>query len=267
MSFGRPGLLSVTFRQLSPEDIVRLAQANGLSVLEWGGDVHVPPGDTARAREVSALSRRSGLEVICYGSYYRAGHEGCDGVPVFRDVLASAEALGAPSIRVWAGRQGSDTADDDYFARVCDDAARIAEVAEGSGIKVVFEFHGKTLTDTPASARRLYEALPQANIGALWQPLPSLDRAAQDESLDVVLPRLAHVHVYHWLPGPPVQRRPLAEGRSAWLAWLTRMAEAERQPDCLLEFLQDDRVDHLPDDADALRSWLTSAADAIESAS
>jgi 3-dehydroshikimate dehydratase len=256
MSFGLPGLVSVTFRQLAPEEIVRIAQANGLLALEWGGDVHVPHGDTARAREVARLSRRSGLNVICYGSYYRVGHEGTDGNPTFRDVLMTAEALGAPCIRVWAGSKGSDTADDDYFARVCDDASRIAEAAAGSSIKVAFELHGGTLTDTPASALKLYQALPQANICSLWQPLASLDRAAQDESLEVVLPRLAHVHVYHWLPGPPRERRPLSEGRSPWLAWLARIAESDRQPDCLLEFLKDDSTDYLAGDAYALRSWL-----------
>ena len=30
--------------------------------IEWGGDVHVPPGDEARARDVAALTREAGLE-------------------------------------------------------------------------------------------------------------------------------------------------------------------------------------------------------------
>ncbi len=46
----RAGLCSVTFRALPPERIVALAAAAGLDVIEWGGDVHVPPGrsDTRR---------------------------------------------------------------------------------------------------------------------------------------------------------------------------------------------------------------------------
>jgi len=64
-----PGLVSVTFRQLTVEEIGELATECGLQAVEWGGDVHVPPGDFAAARR--ALD--TGLKVAAYGSYYRAG--------------------------------------------------------------------------------------------------------------------------------------------------------------------------------------------------
>lgn len=37
------GLVSVSFREERPESILREASAAGLSGIEWGGDVHVPP--------------------------------------------------------------------------------------------------------------------------------------------------------------------------------------------------------------------------------
>jgi len=252
----RPGLVTVTFRRLSPEEIIVAARESGLAVLEWGGDVHVPAGDPRRAAEVGARTREAGLETVCYGSYYRAGHGGEEGAPDFPAVLETAAALGAPLIRVWAGRRGSGHADDAYVAAVCADAAAIADAAAERGIKVAFELHGGTLTDTPASARRFYDMLDHPNIHALWQPLPSLDRAAQDESLEVVLPRLAHVHVYHWRPGPPVERRPLDGGGAEWRSWMARLAAAGRHPDYLLEFVRDDLPANLPADAAALRSWI-----------
>jgi len=250
------GLVTVTFRQLSPEKIVETAKFAGLEVLEWGGDVHVPAGDTQRAREVAVLTQEAGLRTVCYGSYYRVGHPGENSGPHFSVVLETAQALRAPLIRVWAGNKGSEDADDGYFEKVCVDAVSIADAAAVRGLKVAFEFHGGTLADTPASAYKLYSALDHRNIFALWQPLPSLDRAAQDESLEVVLPRLAHVHVYHWLPGPALERRPLVEGKAAWLAWMERIAAAGHHPDYLLEFVHDDNPSHLVADAANLKLWL-----------
>ena len=50
----RTGLVSVTFRKLTPEKIIELVSEAGLNAIEWGGDVHVPHGDLKRAAEVDA---------------------------------------------------------------------------------------------------------------------------------------------------------------------------------------------------------------------
>ncbi|MFN2155934.1 MAG: sugar phosphate isomerase/epimerase, partial [Anaerolineae bacterium] len=95
----RSGLVSITFRQLSPAEIVARAAQAGLEAIEWGGDVHVPHGDVDAARTVRRTTEEAGLQVAAYGAYYRVGHE--EPCP-FADVLESAVALGAPLIRVWA---------------------------------------------------------------------------------------------------------------------------------------------------------------------
>src|ERR1700761_6585245 len=99
-----PGLVSITFRKLSPEEVIALCVEAEVRCIEWGGDVHVPPGDVARAREVGHLTREAGLEVAAYGSYYRLGPNEPGS---FEAVMASAAALGAPTIRGWAGRKGA----------------------------------------------------------------------------------------------------------------------------------------------------------------
>lgn len=253
---GRPGLVTVTFRPLAPEQIVEIAKSNGLQVLEWGGDVHVPAGDTKRAREVAALTRGAGLETICYGSYYRAGHEGEGGKPPFSDVLETAVSLGAPCIRVWAGMRGSQDADEPYFLRVCADANRIAGLAQSRGVRIAFEFHDGTLNDNAEAAARFFGALPHPNIFSLWQPLVSLDEEQRDRSLRVVIPRLAHVHVFHWLPGDPIDRRPMLEGEDHWRAWLNTIREAGCSADALLEFVRGDACGALVEDAVVLRRLL-----------
>ena len=253
---GRSGLVTVTFRQLTPEEIIAVAKGAGLKVLEWGGDVHVPTGNTRRAREVAALTRAAELETICYGSYYSVGHEGEGGKPSFAEVLATAAALGAPSIRVWAGTRGSDAADDAYFTRVCDDANRIADLAAKQGVRIAFEFHDGTLNDNAEAAAKFLAALPHPNIYTLWQPLVSLDAEQRNRSLEVVLPRLAHVHVFHWLPGDPIDRCPLIEGADLWRGWLATMQAAGRRPDTLLEFVKGDNLDALAEDTSVWRKVL-----------
>ena len=68
-----PGLVSVSFRQLPAEEIVRLCAECGLEAVEWGGDIHVPHGDCATAEKVSGLTEAAGLRTAAYGSYYRCG--------------------------------------------------------------------------------------------------------------------------------------------------------------------------------------------------
>ncbi len=99
------GLVSVTFRQLEPDHIVALAREARLASIEWGGDVHAPPGDERRARELGKMTREAGLQVSAYGSYYRLRDEVEEDAP-FEAVLASALALGAPRIRVWPDGSG-----------------------------------------------------------------------------------------------------------------------------------------------------------------
>ncbi len=100
----RPGLVSVTFRKLTPREIVTAAVQAKLQGIEWGGDVHVPHGKIDVAREVAAMTRDAGLAISSYGSYYRLGDEAKDLLP---RVIETAIALGAPVVRVWAGRVGS----------------------------------------------------------------------------------------------------------------------------------------------------------------
>ena len=88
------GLVSVTYRKLSPADVITRAVEAGLSCIEWGSDIHVPQTDPVYARHVGDMTREAGLTVSSYGSYYRLG-AGQD----FAPYLEAARALQAPVIR------------------------------------------------------------------------------------------------------------------------------------------------------------------------
>jgi sugar phosphate isomerase/epimerase len=252
-----PGLVSVSFRKLSPRQIVELARETGLTAIEWGGDVHVPPGDLGRARDVSAMTADSGLSVLAYGSYVRLGEEDA---ATFPDVIETVKALGAPAIRVWAGKRGSADADDAYRHRVIDQARQLATIAADAGVVVCYEYHIDTLTDTDASALALLgaTAADQAAIRTLWQPPHERTVEANIASLRGVLPWLHHVHVFHWPKRG--ERAPLAQGAARWLAYLEALRSADAGDrghwPLLMEFVRNDDPDQLRADAATLHEWI-----------
>lgn len=241
----KAGLTSVSFRKLPVGDVIAAAAGAHLAGIEWGGDVHVPPGDRKAAMETAAATIAAGLEVSSYGSYYRAGD---DSTP-FEAVIEAALALSAPVIRVWAGRRGSADADEAYRRTVVRDTSRIAQMAAGAGVRVAYEFHAGTLTDTPPSARDLLEAVGHEHLGCYWQPVVGQDERANLRSLEMVLPWLANLHVFHWTAG---RRWPLAQGAEPWRSYLDLARTTGRPHWAILEFVAGDDPANLPADAATL---------------
>lgn len=259
----RTGLVSITFRQLNPGQIIDLVNEAGDSIIEWGGDSHVPHGDTQTAEIVGRQTRDAGLDVSCYGSYYRLGLAGFDPgngaakYPEFSAVLDSAIALGAPSIRVWAGRGDSATMDEKTRREAEEDALKIAEQAHAQGIGIAYEYHTKTLTDEIGSALRLLEATQHPAISTLWQPPNDQPESTILESLESVLPRLSNVHVFNWIfPNGQRERRPLSEGRERWMSYLKKLQPLGPR-DYLIEFVLGDATGQYLADAACLRAWLS----------
>lgn len=257
----RPGLVSITFRKLSPNAIIDLSREAGLAGIEWGADVHVPPGEGRIASEVGQATRAAGLAVAAYGSYYRAG-PGLQDETAFDAVLESARMLGAPLIRVWAGpKQPVAEATEQDWKDAVEDARRIAGLAGPLGIRIAFEYHGGTLTEWPETASRLMSECDHANIDTLWQPINGAPVDTCLDALHRVGPRIANLHVFHWGAGFQ-ERFALAEGKDRWLQYLEAVSRYPREGRfALLEFVRDDDPRQLIADAATLREWLAGSSD------
>ena len=249
-----PGLVSVTFRKLTPDEIIALCVKAGVQAIEWGGDVHVPAVDIDRAREVGQRTRDAGLMVASYGSYYRLGGGGKESA-TFEQVLSSAAAIGAPTIRVWAGVEGSKECSAERRREVVADGLRVAKIAADRGITVCLEYHPNTLTDTRDSVRGLLGELDHPNIEFLWQAADEDSVEKNVERLLDVLPRLRNVHVYYWASYN--ERNPLAEGEANWRTFIDIVRESGRTVDFLLEFVRDDSPEQFVSDAATLRRLLS----------
>lgn len=244
------GLVSVSFRQLSVDQLIAIAAEAGLDSIEWGGDVHVPPGDIPLARSAGERTRAAGLTVACYGSYYRLTDAEAG---MAQQVVDTAEAMGAPLIRVWAGNSGSTNASAALRAEICRNAQHIAGLAAEKGIDIAFEFHGGTLTDTAASARALLDAVDSASTGTLWQPPVGMSTADCIDSIRTVAPYIRNIHVFSW---DGTNRLPLQAGAEKWRACLDAIAKLPGDRTLLLEFVRGDEPAQLMQDAACLARWL-----------
>ena len=245
----RTGMTSVTFRKKSPEEIVRLTREAGLDGIEWGGDIHVPAGDLAAARSAAALCREAGLEVLSYGSYFRAGES-----EDFAPVLASAQALGAPVIRIWAGAKPFEESDPAEFSALASRIRAAGELAAAAGIRIGLEYHRGTATQTKEGAVVLLQAVNLPNVGCYWQPNPDIAFEEQLAELRALRPWLMTLHIFNWSAGNAAH--PLSEGAAAWTAYLAEAQNAPGPHDLILEFVKDEQDSAFRDDAAALLSWI-----------
>ena len=252
----RPGLCSVTLRAEPVDTVARIAAECGLTDLEWGGDVHVPPGDSAAIARAVAATHAADARIASYGSYAfalatptRAERE---------ELLDTVVALGAPNVRVW-GQFGAE-ARGPVAAALAAELSTFAAEAADRGVTVSLEFHGGTATADVAGARALLDAVAAPNLFTYWQPpywrdpqSPAADAAEVTDLLD----RLSHLHVYEW--AGPEQRRPLAEGAVRWRPVLTAATGDGDWPGdriAFVEFVPDADPDALRRDAGVLRRWL-----------
>jgi 3-dehydroshikimate dehydratase len=176
-------------------------------------------------------------------------------------VIDTAQALGAPMVRIWTEFGVTPDAPNDDRHRVVDRTARLTDAIAARGLLVALEFHPFTLTHTADSALALLGELGRPDLRTHWQPdptLPSVDAVAE---LERVCAHLAHLHVFSWGPAGIGDRRPLADGVALWRDALAlaeaRGARLEGPRYALCEYVRDDDPEQFARDVSTLRRWLT----------
>lgn len=244
-----PGLVSVTFRKLSRENIAEAMVNAGISAIEWGSDVHIPPNDENAVENALAVSRNFGIRTVSYGSYYRctANKEEISAT------VSTAVKLGAKNIRVWAGTRESADADKDYRSEVVKNLAEMCREAAKFDLTVSPEFHGGTLTDHYESAVRLVDEVCAENLQLYWQPNQHRDLDYNRKALKAVLPYLSNVHVFSWSGD---KHFPLVQGEREWREYIDIIRTSGRDHNMLLEFVCDDTAAQFYRDAETLLGWI-----------
>lgn len=240
------GLVSISFRKQSVEELIEAALAAGITAIEWGSDVHVPAGDVEKAKKTAVLCQQAGIALPQYGSYYYLTQD----PESFAGVLACARALGAPLIRVWGGKKSSDQLTTADYAALVEDARRICDMAEDKII--CLECHKNSVTDEYHTALQFLKDVERDNLKMFWQPHQFRDLSYNLDALKALLPYVHSVHVFSW---DREKMYPLAWGQDAWRQYLAILKKAGIE-NYMLEFMHDHRLESLPETANTLKIWL-----------
>lgn len=238
------GLVSISFRKLSPEEVVQAMVNAGLKYVEWGSDVHAPCTDTERLEQIVALQEKYGVTCCSYGTYFRLGVTPIEELP---DYIRAAKRLGTTILRLWAGRKSPDKFTPEEKEELFDQCRQAAKLAEEAGVTLCMECHRNTYTETQEGALELMQAVNSPAFRMYWQPSQALTIEGNVEYIRLLKPYIDHLHVFHWANEV---HYPLSVGEENWKAYFP---EFSGDRGALLEFMPDNRVESLPTEADTLR--------------
>lgn len=243
----RCGLVSVSFRSLSPEAVIQAASAAGLSCIEWGSDIHAPCDDFARLTEIVSLQSTYGIRCCSYGTYFRLGVTPIEELPKY---IAAAKHLGTNILRLWCGDKPAEEHTEEQrlaLFKVCREAA---ELAEREQVILCMECHIKTFTQTKEGALELMQAVNSPAFRMYWQPNQFREIEENLAYARLLRDHIVHIHVFQW---KGKSRFPLSDGMEEWKCYLK---EISGEHDLLLEFMPDDDVRSLPAEATTLRKLI-----------
>ena len=237
------GLVSISFRSHTPEEILAAMKVAGLTHIEWGSDVHAPPNDRERLHELVALGEAYGVTVSSYGTYFRIGETPLSELPTY---ISAAKALGTDVLRLWCGdKSGADMTEAEREALLseCRAAARIAEEA---GVILCMECHRATFTERTEDSLLLMKAVKSPAFRMYYQPHQWKSIGENRKMAELLAPYVNVLHVFQWKGS---ERFSLRDGVDEWREYLSCF---DGQP-LLLEFMPDDQLETLYTEASALR--------------
>jgi sugar phosphate isomerase/epimerase len=238
------GVVSVSFRECTPEQIIKAVKEAGLSCIEWGSDVHAPQNNPEALQEIVRLQNEYGISCSSYGTYYRLGVNTLDELKAYID---AAKLLGADILRVWCGVKApqnySEEEKENFFVE-CRDAARIAEE---NGVILCMECHHGTFTDNKEGMKELMNNIDSESFLMYWQPNQYVSEDKNLEYAQEVKPYCRAIHVFNW---EGTNKFPMSQAEELWKKYLGILNDTDI---LLLEFMPDDRLKSLKIEASTLR--------------
>ena len=243
------GLVSISFRQHSPQEILEAVKQAGLTCIEWGSDVHAPCRDPERLHEIAHLQKKYGITCSSYGTYFRLGETPLEELPAD---ISAAKILDTHILRLWCGTKSGENMTENEREALFDTCRQAAAIAEKSNVILCMESHLGTMTERLEDSLLLMKEVNSPHFRLYWQPFQWLEA---HENLSIAQ-SLSHyvetVHVFQWkAPKLNPTRFSLYEGMEEWRAYL-KVIPAPRT--LLLEFMPDDQLTTLPTEAEALKS-------------
>ena len=237
------GLVSVSFRENSPKEILDAMKNAKLSLIEWGSDIHAPCHDTERLHILAKLQEEYGIKCCSYGTYFRLGR---DDLNELEKYAAAAEILGTDILRIWCGDRSADKYSPEEKRNFLEGAKRSSDMAEKLGVILCMECHNNSYTETIDGAVEIMEHVDSPYFRMYWQPNQFKSLQTNIEYAKRISPYVKNVHVFNW---EGENKYPLRNATDTWKEYLSHFDEGKN---LLLEFMPDGRIESLKEEAEAL---------------
>lgn len=238
------GLVSVSFRDKSPKEILEAMKNAELCYIEWGSDVHAPKDNPEKINEIVKLQKEYGIECSSYGTYFRLGE-----APIYEleEYIGTAKLLGTNILRVWCGAKNRYSLTAEEREKLFSDCKKAADIAQKNGVILCLECHIGTYTEDINGALEIIEYVDSPAFCMYWQPNQFKGFNENLEYAKAIAPYTKHIHVFEWRGQNKLS---LCEGIEEWQSFL----------DCfggkhilLLEFMPDNKIETLKTEAGYLR--------------
>ncbi len=241
----RLGLVSVSFRQHSPKEILEAAKVAGLSCTEWGSDVHAPCRDIERLREIAKLQKEYGIVCSSYGTYFRLGETPIDELESY---ITAAKMLGTDVLRLWGGTKSGEEYSDSEKQELIDQCKNVAQIAENADVTLCLECHRKTYTQRLDDTLSLMREINSPHFRMYWQPFQWQGIKDNLVYAEAIAPFTRHIHVFQWKDN---ERFSLNDGVEEWRGYLNKFSPPRT---LLLEFMPNGTIEELAGEVNALKS-------------
>ncbi len=241
----RLGVCSVSFRALSPEEVIKTVREAGLEAIEWGSDVHAPCNAPEKLYEIKKAQDAAGLACSSYGTYFKVGENSPEELSAYID---AAEILGTKMLRIWCGKKNYEDMTEEERESVRSDCRACAAIAEKRGAVISIECHPNSYTNSIEGALNLMESVNSPALRMYWQQNINGGDELNLDYASKIAKWTTNIHVFYYENGKKLR---LEAGVEKWKKYLSCF-DGERT--LLLEFMPDNNPDALAGEAAALRS-------------
>lgn len=239
----KTGVVSVSFRKLSVDEVISYTKDAGLRAIEWGSDVHAPYTDTERLNYIAKAQKEAGLYCPSYGTYFKLGEHNTEELHGY---IAAAKILGTNILRLWCGSKNYADMTEEERAVIISESKKAAAIAEAEGAVLCMECHNNSYTNSLEGALNLMESVNSPAFRMYWQPTGKSGVEENVEYATKIAPYTYTVHVYYYQDGV---KHPLSDGIASWEKYL---ASFDGSQHLLLEFMPDNRPESLATEAETL---------------
>lgn len=241
----KTGVVSVSFRALSVDEVIKYTKDAGLSAIEWGSDVHAPYTDLERINYIAKAQKEAGLYCPSYGTYFKLGEHDTEEL---RGYIAAAKILGTNVLRLWCGKKNFADMTEEERDFIVSESKKAAKIAEELGAVLCMECHNNSFTNNVEGALYLMNAVNSEAFRMYWQPATKHTEEMNIDYATKIAPYTYNVHVYYYEDGV---KHPLADGVDSWKKYLACFKGCEH---LLLEFMPDNRPESLATEAKTLNA-------------